>query len=289
MLLGNGDGTFQTPQTGVGYASGGLGGESLAVADVSGDGKPDVIVGNQCTAFNNSSSCAEPLVGVIGVLLGNGDGTFQTAAPYSLGGYVADSVDVADMNGDGIPDIVAASACNLDCSAGWVNVLLGIGDGTFQTQGPQSITVNSTSGTAPSTSTSITVLKKTATSIRVTSVNPASEAYSQDAPVAITAVLFWTGTGPAPTASDVAIGGNGSGTYGTTTCGAPAAHRSLARTLTRRRLQMRPAHARKLQPSPATATTPAQAARRAITSPSLTPLQPRRLHRMRTLQPLANL
>ena len=222
VLLGNGDGTFQTPQTGVGYASGGLGGESLAVADVSGDGKPDVIVGNQCTAFNNSSSCAEPLVGVIGVLLGNGDGTFQTAAPYSLGGYVADSVDVADMNGDGIPDIVAASACNLDCSAGWVNVLLGIGDGTFQTQGPQSITVNSTSGTAPSTSTSITVLKKTATSIRVTSVNPASEAYSQDAPVAITAVLFWTGTGPAPTASDVAIGGNGSGTYGTTTCGAPS-------------------------------------------------------------------
>ncbi len=93
---------------------------------------------------------------------------------------------------------------------------------TLETKGPQSITVNSTSGTAGLTSGSVTVLKKTATSIRVTSVGPASEAYSQDAPVTITAVLFWTGGGPAPTASAVTIGGTGPGTYGTTICGAPS-------------------------------------------------------------------
>jgi uncharacterized repeat protein (TIGR02543 family) len=62
----------------------------------------------------------------------------------------------------------------------------------------------------------------TPTSIVVTSVTPLSEAYGQDAPVTITAVLSWTGNGPAPTASAVTIGGNGPSGYSSTTCGAPS-------------------------------------------------------------------
>jgi hypothetical protein len=62
-----------------------------------------------------------------------------------------------------------------------------------------------------------------ATSINVISVIPAAEDYGLNAPVTITAVLSWTGSGAAPTASAVTIGGNGpSGTYGTTSCGAPS-------------------------------------------------------------------
>jgi hypothetical protein len=62
-----------------------------------------------------------------------------------------------------------------------------------------------------------------ATSINVTSVSPASEAYNQDQTITITAVLSWTGNGVAPTASAVSISGNGpSATYGTTSCGAPS-------------------------------------------------------------------
>jgi hypothetical protein len=61
----------------------------------------------------------------------------------------------------------------------------------------------------------------TGTTIAVTNVSPASEAYGQDAPVTITAALSWTGNGPAPTASDVTIGGNGPSGYSATTCGAP--------------------------------------------------------------------
>jgi hypothetical protein len=62
----------------------------------------------------------------------------------------------------------------------------------------------------------------TPTSIAVTGVSPSSEAYGQDATVTITAVLSWTGNGPAPTASDVSIGGNGpSGGYSGTSCGSP--------------------------------------------------------------------
>jgi hypothetical protein len=62
----------------------------------------------------------------------------------------------------------------------------------------------------------------TATSIAVTSVNPASEVYGLDSQVTITAVLSWTGSGPAPTASDVGIGGNGPSGYSATSCGSPS-------------------------------------------------------------------
>ena len=124
VLLGNGDGTFQTAVT---YSSGGLYSFSLAVADVNGDGKPDLLVANEC-ADNNCSN------GVIGVLLGNGDGTFRTPVAYSSGGLYALAVAIGDVNGDGKPDIVVANQCGSsnDCSAGSIGILLGNGDGTFQ-------------------------------------------------------------------------------------------------------------------------------------------------------------
>jgi len=45
----------------------------------------------------------------VGVLLGNGDGTFQGAVTYDAGGYGTDSVAVADVNGDGKPDLLVAN------------------------------------------------------------------------------------------------------------------------------------------------------------------------------------
>ncbi len=52
--------------------------------------------------------------------------------------------------------------------------------------------------------------------------NPSSEVYGLDSGVTITAVLSWTGSGPAPTASDVTIGGNGPSGYSATSCGTPS-------------------------------------------------------------------
>lgn len=124
VLLGNGDGTFQTVQN---YDMGGFNGGSLTVADVNGDGKPDVIAANAC-ADNNCD------LSTLGVLLGNGDGTFQTVKVIiGTGGVDALNVAVADINGDGIPDLLVDNLCdnNVTCDHGTVGLLLGNGDGTF--------------------------------------------------------------------------------------------------------------------------------------------------------------
>ena len=126
VLLGNGDATFQTAVT---YGTGGIGANQVIVADVNGDGKPDLIVPNSCAS---SANC--PLgPGSVGVLLGKGDGTFQPAVAYGSGGDYAFSVAVADVNGDGKLDVLVANAyANPCCPAGPLGVLLGNGDGTFQ-------------------------------------------------------------------------------------------------------------------------------------------------------------
>ena len=120
VLLGNGDGTFQPAAS---YGSGGTNAAAVAVADVNGDGKPDLLVANNCGVDEACGGFA----GVLGVLLGNGDGTFQAAVTYLSGGAGANSVIATDVNGDGKPDVLMANyylCIDHLCGNGVVGVLL---------------------------------------------------------------------------------------------------------------------------------------------------------------------
>jgi hypothetical protein len=130
VLLGRGDGTFKKAKT---YPTGGFDAIGwVAIADVNGDKKPDLVVANYC-----ATECSyPPLGGSVGVLLGKGDGTFHPVKTYPSGGDGTVSVAVADLNKDGKPDILVANcgplACGPGSPGGNVGVLIGNGNGTFK-------------------------------------------------------------------------------------------------------------------------------------------------------------
>src|SRR2546428_586060 len=83
---------------------------SVAVGDFNGDGHLDLAVAN-----SDSDN--------VSVLLGNGDGSFQTARNFPTGSLPR-SVAVGDFNGDGHLDLAVAN----NTVPGTVSVLLGNGD-----------------------------------------------------------------------------------------------------------------------------------------------------------------
>ena len=112
VLLGNGDGTFQAA---VRYIVG-SGPGALTIADFNGDGAPDLVVAN-----TNSND--------VSLLLGNGDGTFQAATSIAAG--VSPSfITSGDFDRDGKVDLAVTILGSSPANA--VSVLLGNGDGTFQ-------------------------------------------------------------------------------------------------------------------------------------------------------------
>jgi hypothetical protein len=118
VLLGKGDGTFGSQQT----YNADFRPVSLNIEDMSGDGIPDMVVANH--DFDGHVSTH------VGVLLGNGDGTFQprqAVTASNLNDAIAALLTsiVGDANGDGVPDIVVlAETTGLN---GKVGVLLGQG------------------------------------------------------------------------------------------------------------------------------------------------------------------
>src|SRR2546427_6227411 len=74
---------------------------SVVVGDFNGDGVQDLAVAN--SIFN----------GTVSVLLGNGDGTFQTPLNSSAGRYPS-SVAMGDFNGDGRIDLAVTSTYSAD-------------------------------------------------------------------------------------------------------------------------------------------------------------------------------
>jgi hypothetical protein len=84
----------------------------LVAADLAGNGVTDIVTSDMSTSN-------------IGVLIGNGDGTFQAPVFYTVGAS-PEALAVGDFAGNGIPDIVTANE-----GGNSVSVLMGNGDGTF--------------------------------------------------------------------------------------------------------------------------------------------------------------
>src|SRR5260370_19305868 len=99
LFLGKGDGTFNSAVTiPVGSAP-----VSVAVADFDGDGNLDL-------AMSLAGSSA------VQVVFGYGDGTFQSPVTIpvpSLGNTFLGQIAAADLNGDGHPDLLVATASGL--------------------------------------------------------------------------------------------------------------------------------------------------------------------------------
>jgi hypothetical protein len=125
VMLNNGNGTFGNSN----YYPVGVGPDGIAAADFRHDGKIDLAVAN-----NNFEAPS-----TVSVLLGNGNGTFQTAVNYPVGAGPA-GISIADFTGNGKQDIAVA-----DVGDGEVSLLLGNGNGTFQ----PAVTLSGPSGTAP--------------------------------------------------------------------------------------------------------------------------------------------
>jgi FG-GAP-like repeat/FG-GAP repeat len=112
VVLGDGTGRF-TAASGSPFPAGGARPRSLAVADLNGDSKPDLLTPN---ADSNDLS----------ILLGDGSGGFAPAlgSPFATGGAGPEALAVGDLDFDGRPDVVVAHETSSD-----VSVLLGDGAG----------------------------------------------------------------------------------------------------------------------------------------------------------------
>lgn len=152
VLLGNATGSFQPAVT---YPSCGPTGSNsrtgsspadLVVSDVNGDGNPDLLITNTTTGNLQGYPLADS--NTAGVLLGNGNGTFQPVTLYPVGsaatyysrGATPVGIAVADMNGDGKPDFITSNY-----GANAVGVFIGNGNGTFQAM----TTFSTSAGSSP--------------------------------------------------------------------------------------------------------------------------------------------
>jgi hypothetical protein len=135
VLPGKGDGTFGTAQT----TTAGSGMRSVAAGDLTGDGRPDLVISSSVTTWNGTTyvTTGSLLVLVNTTAVVGGPVTFQAARSFSTGtNLTPGAVVIADFNGDGKLDVAVTQA-------GGSNVSVLRGDGAGNLGPAQQVTVGS--------------------------------------------------------------------------------------------------------------------------------------------------
>jgi hypothetical protein len=123
VLFGDGAGNFALAGGGstmIGFSAGDA---PTAMLSDDFDNNDDSDLAGPANGFGGGGLAGD--VGIVFVLLGNGDGTFQATAEYAVGVNPTD-VAIADLDGDGFADIAASNSAD-----GTVSILINLGDGTF--------------------------------------------------------------------------------------------------------------------------------------------------------------
>jgi len=103
----------------------GAGPNALAVGDLNGDGKPDLVTANVGEAGTDECSTHS-----VSVLLNRGGGKFRARHDYPARRCPAE-IAIGDLNGDGKPDLATANWTDPDSPTSTVSVFANRGDGTF--------------------------------------------------------------------------------------------------------------------------------------------------------------
>lgn len=120
---GQGDGTFGA----VTRYPAGVGPLFLEAVDMNGDGHRDLVVSLGNSHFEEPGPYPE---GVVSILIGNGDGTFQPAGPSQPSGLNPLALHAADLDGDGLADVVVANGGDGIVQPD-LSFFHGLGDGTL--------------------------------------------------------------------------------------------------------------------------------------------------------------
>jgi uncharacterized protein (TIGR03437 family) len=116
VIINQGQGLFANPRS---YGLDPVGIVAMALVDVNGDGKPDVVAASLATKPFNIST-----------IINNGDGTFGAAVSTPI---TVPPIGIlgADLNGDSKGDLILVPTPKIDSASNDLTSLVGMGDGTF--------------------------------------------------------------------------------------------------------------------------------------------------------------